>query len=140
MWTVQEKDALAKEIADGIVADAENGSQLGDVAKARNLEMFRSEPISRNETFANLTPAEISDLFLAQNDEVKIYEHVGNSFIIVTPFETVNYDDELDPSILEGVKKRAEALMLSDMMKSALDAYAEGMKIEVDYKRAGFSE
>lgn len=140
MWTVQEKDALAKEIADGIVADAENGSQLGDVAKARNLEMFRSEPISRNETFANLTPAEISDLFLAQNDEVKIYEHVGNSFIIVTPFETVNYDDELDPSILEDVKKRAEALMLSDMMKSALDAYAEGMKIEVDYKRAGFSE
>lgn len=140
MWTVQEKDALAKEIAEGIVADAENGSQLGDVAKARNLEMFRSEPISRNETFANLTPSEVSDLFLSQNGEVKLYEHTGNSFIIVTPFETVNYQDELNPLSLEDVQKRAASLMLSDMMQSALDAYAEGMKIDVDYRRAGFSE
>ncbi len=140
MWTVQEKDALAKELADGIMADAENGSQLGDTAKARNLEMFRSEPISRNETFANLTPAEISDLFLAQQGEVKIYEHDGNSFVIATPFETVNYSDELNSTSLDEVKKRASTLMLSDMMRSALDAYAEGMKIKVDYKRAGFSE
>ena len=50
MWEVQEKDALAKETADNIIADAENGEQLADAAKARNLEVFRSEPINRNET------------------------------------------------------------------------------------------
>ncbi len=140
LWTVQEKNALAKETADSILADAENGSQLPDVAKARNLEVFRSEPISRNETFANLTAQEISDLFLAANDEVRLYEHPGNSFVIVTPFETVNYEDELDKEALEAVKNRAMISLASDMMRSALDAYAEGLKITIDYKRAGFSE
>lgn len=140
LWTVQEKNALAKETADSILADAENGSQLPDVAKARNLEVFRSEPISRNETFANLTAQEISDLFLAANDEVRLYEHPGNSFVVVTPFETVNYEDELDKEALEAVKNRAMISLASDMMRSALDAYAEGLKITIDYKRAGFSE
>lgn len=140
LWTVQEKDALAKETADNIVADAENGGQLADAAKARNLELFRSEPISRNETFANLSAQEISDLFLTQDGEVKIYEHPGNSFIIVTPFETVDYSDELTEDALKEVAQRAEYSMAADMAQEALDSLAEGMKIEIDYKRAGFSE
>ena len=140
LWTIQEKDALAKETADNIVADAENSTQLADAAKARNLELFRSEPISRNETFAGLTPQEISDLFLAKDDEIKVYEHPGNSFIIVTPFETVNYSDELSGEALEEVIDRAEASMAADMAQEAMDSLAEGMEIKVDYKRAGFSE
>ena len=102
--------------------------------------MFRSEPISRNETFANLSAQEISDLFLTQDGEVKIYEHPGNSFIIVTPFETVDYSDELTEDALKEVAQRAEYSMAADMAQEALDSLAEGMKIEIDYKRAGFSE
>ena len=72
MWEVQEKDALAKETADNIIADAENGEQLADAAKARNLEVFRSEPINRNETFAGLSAQEINDLFVTEDGAVKL--------------------------------------------------------------------
>ena len=140
MWEVQEKDALAKETADNIIADAENGEQLADAAKARNLEVFRSEPINRNETFAGLSAQEINDLFVTEDGAVKLYEHPGNNFVIVTPYETVNYADELDKDALAEVKTRAAVSMGSDMAQSALNAYAEGMDIKIDYKRAGFSE
>ena len=140
MWEVQEKDALAKETADNIIADAENGEQLADAAKARNLEVFRSEPINRNETFAGLSAQEINDLFVTEDGAVKLYEHPGNNFVIVTPYETVNYADELDKDALAEVKTRAAVSMGSDMTQSALNAYAEGMDIKIDYKRAGFSE
>ena len=127
MWEVQEKDALAKETADNIIADAENGEQLADAAKARNLEVFRSEPINRNETFAGLSAQEINDLFVTEDGAVKLYEHPGNNFVIVTPYETVNYADELDKDALAEVKTRAAVSMGSDMAQSALNAYAEGM-------------
>ena len=140
MWEVQEKDALAKETADNIIADAENGEQLADAAKARNLEVFRSEPINRNETFAGLSAQEINDLFVTEDGAVKLYEHPGNNFVIVTPYETVNYADELDKDALAEVKTRAAVSMGSDMAQSALNAYAEGMDIKIANKRAGFSE
>ena len=140
IWLEQEKNALAKEIAEDIIADVSDDMQIADAAKARNLEMFRSEPISRNDTFANLLPSEINDLFFAADGEVKLFERVGNSFIIVVPFETVNYDNELTDEALEDIENRAEASIVSDMAKAMLDSYASDFKIEVDYKRAGFTE
>ena len=140
MWTVQEKDALAKEIADNIVADVENGSELSVAAKARDLEAFRSAPISRNETFADLTPTEISELFTADKGTVKSFEHAGNTYIIAVPFETVNYEDKLTADKAKEVQKRVSANIIADMAQAALDNYAKDFKIKVDYKMAGFSE
>jgi peptidyl-prolyl cis-trans isomerase D len=140
IWLEQEKSALAKEIAEDIVADVSDNMQLADAAKARKLEMFRSEPISRNDTFANLLPSEINDLFLANDNEVKLFERVGNSFIIVVPFEVVNYNNELTDEALKDIENRAEASIVSDMAKAMLDSYASDFKIEIDYKRAGFAE
>ncbi len=140
IWLEQEKNALAKEIAEDIVADVTDSMQLADAAKARKLEMFRSEPISRNDTFANLLPSEINDLFLANDNEVKLFERVGNSFIIVVPFEIVNYNNELTDEALKDIENRAEASIVSDMAKAMLDSYASDFRIEIDYKRAGFAE
>ncbi len=140
LWTVQEKDALSKETAENIANDAEDGTQLANAAKARNLTVYRSEPISRNETFANLTPSEINDLFVAETNTVKVFEHPGNSFVVVTPFETVNYQDDMDQEALAAVKSRARTSLLRDMNQSALNSYAEDFKIKIDYKLAGFGE
>mgnify|MGYP003316985784 CR=1 FL=1 len=140
IWLEQEKNALAKEIAEDIVADVSDNMPIADAAKARKLEMFRSEPISRNDTFANLLPSEINDLFLANDNEVKMFERVGNSFIIVVPFDVVNYGDNLTDEVLKDIENRAEASMVSDMAKAMLDSYASDFKIEIDYKRAGFAE
>ena len=140
LWTIQEKDALAKEIADNIVADVEDGSDLAVAAKARDLEAFRSEPINRNETFAKLAPNEISELFLAEEGAVKVFEHPGNVFVIAVPLETVNFQDELSDDAKKAIEVRAEGSLLSDMSQAVLDSYAKDFKIKIDYQRAGFAE
>lgn len=140
LWTVQEKNALAKETADNIVADIEDGSELSGAAKARDLEAFRSEPINRNETFAGLSPSEINDLFTMENGEVKVFEHAGNVFIIATLSETVNFQDELTEDALKDVQNRAMAYMFRDMSKAAIDNFAHDYRIKIDYKRIGFAE
>lgn len=140
LWTVQEKNAIAKEIAENIVVDIEDGSDIVDAAKARNLEVFRSEPINRNETFVGLNNYDISDLFLAENGSVKLYEKAGNNYVIAMPHEVINYTDQLDEASLEAVRSRAQSSISSDLAKSMLKAYGEDFKIEIDYKKAGFSE
>lgn len=140
LWTVEEKNALAKETADNIIADTEDGSDLSGAAKARNIEVFRSEPINRNETFAGLTGYEINDLFVAENGVVKVFERPGNVFVIATPLETVNYENDLDKAALSDVENRIKASLFNDMSEAVLDGYAKDYKIEIDYKRAGFAE
>lgn len=140
LWTVQEKTALAKEISDDIVADINDNSSINDAAKARKLEVYRSEPISRNETFANLLPNEVSELFLTNDGDVKVFERAGNSFIIVVPFNTVDYTDEMTAEKEENIKNRAKASLFIDATKAMLDNYASDFVIDVDYERAGFEE
>ena len=141
LWTAQEKNAIAKENAENIVIDIEEGSDIVEAAKARGLEVFRSEPISRNETFAGLTTTDINDLFLADRGNVKIYEKAGNNFVIAVLSETINYaSNELDEKALEEVRQRAENSIVSVMIENMLKAYANDFKIEVDYRKAGFSE
>lgn len=140
LWTVQEKDALAKETADSIVADAEDGSELTTAVKARDLEAFRSSPISRNETFADLSKSEIQELFALEDGAVKMFEHSGNKYIIATPFETVNYNEPLTDEKLKTINDNASISMFKDMSQAALDNYAKDFKIKVDYKQLGFAD
>ncbi|MBR5599436.1 MAG: peptidyl-prolyl cis-trans isomerase, partial [Alphaproteobacteria bacterium] len=140
IWNVQEKNAVAKEIAENIVIDIQEGGDITTASKARGLEVFISEPISRNETFAGLSKYDVADLFLANSNEAKIYEMSGNRFIIAVEADTINFVDELNEEDLKEINKEAESSILSDMTKSMLDAYAKDLKIEIDYKKAGFSE
>lgn len=141
LWTVQEKNAVAKEIAENIMVDIEEDGDIVNAAKARGLETFRSEPISRNETFAGLTSFDINDLFLTEDGSAKIYEKLGNKFVIAMPFETINFKyDTIEEDDRKSVLEKAKDGMLSDMNQSMLKSYAEDLNIEIDYKRAGFSE
>lgn len=140
LWIVQEKNALAKETAENILSDTEDGSQLADVAKARKLEVFRSAPISRNEAFAGLSKNEINELFVTEDGETKLFERDESTYILVTPIETVNYKDELTEDGLKDIQNRAENLMSADMNKAAMDSYIADYKVKIDYDLAGFSE
>ena len=141
LWTIQEKNAIAKEIAENIMVDIEEDGDIISAAKARGFETFRSEPISRNETFAGLNRYDINDLFLTENNNAKIYEKTGNNFVIAVPFETVNFKyDTISEEDKQSVALKVKDALLSDMFQSMLKAYGDDLSIEIDYKRAGFSE
>ena len=131
LWTVQEKDALTKEIAENIVNDVQDGTDIAVAAKARDLEVYRSEPISRNETFASLSATEINDLFVAPENEVKSFEHFGNKYVIALPFETVNYTNKMDDEALKSIKSRVTSSLLADMEKSSMANFKNDFKVEI---------
>ncbi len=140
LWQIQEKNALAKEIAENIILEIEEGSDMATVANARNLETYRSEPISRNDSFANLYHDEIVELFLLDNNQAKLIEKNGNSFVIAQGVETVAFDENLNEDALKAVEERAKISMFNDMSNSALKAFGEKLNIVIDYAKAGFSE
>ncbi len=140
LWIEEEKTALTKETAENILTDTADGSSLNEAAKARNLEVFRSEPLSRNDSFAGLSAAEMAELFVAAEGEIKSFEHTGNNFIIAEPVESVAYKDDLTEENTQEVKVRALRSLFSDMERAAMENYANDFKIKIDYERAGFSE
>ena len=140
LWQIQEKNALAKEIAENILLEIEEGSDMATVANARNLETYRSEPISRNDSFANLYHDEIVELFLLDNNQAKLIEKNGNSFVIAQGVETIVFDENLDEEALKAVEERAKISMFNDMSNSALKAFGEKLNIVIDYAKAGFGE
>ncbi len=140
LWTVQEKDALAKETADNIMADIEDGTDIAKAASARDFEAYRSQPVSRNESFANLAPSEITELFTLNDGEAKLFEHAGNTFIIAVPVETINYKDEMTEETATDVANRITGSIFNDMSQAALDNYAKDIKVKVDYKRLGLAD
>ena len=140
LWQIQEKNALAKEIAENILLEIEEGSDMATVANARNLETYRSEPISRNDSFANLYHDEIVELFLLDNNKAKLIEKNGNSFVIAQGVETIVFDEDLDEEALKAVEERAKVSLFNDMSSSALKAFGEKLNIVIDYAKAGFGE
>ena len=140
LWQIQERNALAKEIAENLILEIEEGSDIATVAKARGLEVFRSEPISRNDTFANLYYNDISDLFLLDTNQAKLIEKEANHFVIAQLIETIHFNDELNNETLSAINERALISLLSDMSNLALKSYGDDLSIVVDYKKAGFSE
>ena len=58
----------------------------------------------------------------------------------VIPFKAPSWAWKLKPEDLTEITERARASMLSDMSKNMIDSYAKDLKIEIDYKKAGFSE
>ena len=70
-----------------------------------------------------------------------IYEKTGNNFVIAVPFETVNFKyDTISEEDKQSVALKVKDALLSDMFQSMLKAYGDDLSIEIDYKRAGFSE
>ena len=124
-----------KKISEGEIDKNEISGIFGDykeeIEQDKTLEVGTKDEVTKGKAYIRTN---------IKDDEIKVYEHPGNSFIIVTPFETVNYSDELSGEALEEVIDRAEASMAADMAQEAMDSLAEGMEIKVDYKRAGFSE
>ena len=120
--------------------EVEEGSDIATVAKARGLEVFRSEPISRNDTFANLYHNDISDLFLLDTNQAKLVEKEANHFIVAQLVETINFNDELNDDTLNAINERALISIISDMSNLALKSFGDDLNIVIDYKKAGFSE
>ena len=139
LWLDNEKASIMQEKIDNIEHDIESGDSLNEVASRYGLMIKRSMPIDRNETFAELGAAEISELFVLPKDETKIIKH-GDDYVVA--YTENIYDDsaslsEQDKSI---ITQSLYMESVSELSKALLKDFARDYKVEVNYKRMGISD
>ena len=63
IWAANERTAIAQEKINDVMHDLENGDEISQVAKRYGLKLYKSQPITRNETFANLPYGDVREMF-----------------------------------------------------------------------------
>lgn len=136
LWLENEKASIMQEKIDNIEHDMEAGDGLNEVAARYGLAVKRSMPIDRNETFADLNPVEITELFTLPKEETKIIKR-GDDYVVA--YSDNIYDDsaslsEQDKNI---IKRSLYGESIQELSRALLKDFAKDYKVEVNYNRMG---
>ena len=139
MWQENEKEALAREKATDMITDIENGDNFSDVAHRYDLDVLKSQPVTRNETFANLAYRDVQELFLlALKEPYQISS--GDKYIVVMADEEYENSAPLSETDKALVQTKMQKSLSADLQKALLDSYAKDYNIKVKYDLMGLSE
>lgn len=139
MWEENEKTAMAREKADDIVNDIENGDDFDSTVHRYDLNIAKSQPVTRNETFANLTYKNVQDLFVLSLKE-PYQTTVGKNYVVVMADEEFENSAPLTESDKALVQTKLQKSLAADLQKALLDAYAKNYKIKIKYDLMGLDE
>ena len=139
MWMASEKSAIAQETVDDVLHDLENGDELSKIATRYGLHVYNSQPITRNETFANLSYNDIQELFIEQIGE-PYHAIAGDEHIIAIATQDYKNSAPIDESEKNLAQLKVEQSLKADLEKAMLDAYAKDYKIDIKYKLMGLTD
>lgn len=139
LWLENEKASILQEKIDNIEHDMDAGDGLNEVAARYGLTVKRSMPLGRDENFADLSAADMVELFTLPKDETKIIKR-GDDYVVA--LSDGIYDDsaslsEQDKNIL---KQSLYYQGLDEMSEALLKDFARDYKVEVNYNRMGISD
>ena len=139
MWRDNEKTVIAREKANDVVSDTENGEDFAETVRRYGLSVHKSQPVTRNETFADLSYADMKELF-AQKINTPYQTTIGEKYVVV--FADEEYENSVPVSDDEKklVQTKMQLSIASDLQKALLDSYAKDYKIKVKYDLMGIEE
>jgi hypothetical protein len=137
LWVENEKASILQEKIDNIEHDTDAGDGLNEVAARYGLTVKRSMPIDRNESFADLSAADVVDLFTLARGETKIIKR-GEDYVVA--YTDSIYDDSasLSQQDKDIIKQSLYAENISELSAALLKDFARDYKVEVNYNRMGF--
>ena len=139
MWENNEKTAIAQETMNDIMHDLENGEDLAKSARRYGLHVYKSQPITRNETFADLDYNSIRELFM-QDLHTPYQTMAGENYLIAVSEQDFENSAPLSENEKALVKLKTEQGLAADLQKAMLDSYAKDYKIKIKYKLMGIEE
>lgn len=137
LWLVNEKAAIAQEMLNNLMYDLENGDDLGAAAKRYGLSVYRSQPITRNETFANIGYADVREMFTEPLGTPKQIQQ-GDDYLIVLAEQDYKNSAPLSESEQLLIKQKAYQSLAYDFAEAMLSSYANEYDIRIKYKLLGF--
>lgn len=137
LWTVNEKAAIAQEMLNNLMYDLENGDALSAAAKRYGLKVYRSQPVTRNETFANIGYADIREMFTEPLNTPKQIQQ-GDDYVIAVAEEDYKNSAPLSENEQLLIKRKAYQSLLTDYAEAMLSSFADEYDISIQYKLLGF--
>ena len=139
MWEANEKSAIAQEVLNDVLHDLENGDSLSDVARRYGLSVYKSQPITRNETFAGLSYKNVMDLF-AEPLDTPHQTTLGENTIISVAVEDYKNTAPLTEDEKNLILLKMHQSLTRDLKEAMLADYAKDYKIRVKYKLMGIED
>ncbi|MBR2299682.1 MAG: SurA N-terminal domain-containing protein [Alphaproteobacteria bacterium] len=139
LWENNEKTAIAQETINDIMHDVENGDDLTKSARRYGLHVYKSQPITRNETFANLDYNAIRELFI-EDLHTPYQTMAGDDYLIAVAEQDFENSVPLSENEKALVKFKTEQSLAADLQKAMLDSYAKDYKIKIKYQLMGIEE
>ena len=137
LWAVNEKAAIAQEMLNNLMYDLENGDTLSSAAKRYGLKVYRSQPITRNETFGNIGYADIREMFTEPLGTPKQMQQ-GEDYVVAVAEEDYKNSAPLSESEQILIKQKAYLSLVTDFAEAMLTSYANEYDIRIKYKLLGF--
>ncbi len=139
IWAANERTAIAQEKINDVMHDLENGDDLALVAKRYGIKLYKSQPITRNETFANLSYADVREMFTEPLNTPRQIQQ-GDDYLIAVADNDYENSAPLSESEQNLVKQKAYMSLAADFAEAMLSSYADEYKIKIKYKLLGFED
>ena len=135
IWMENEKAAVLSEITGDVMNDLENGGEMSKITARHALELNTTEPITRSQTFAGLTQAQIGEMFNEELNYGKEFNVNGKTIIAVATEDAAprNLDDE-DKDILQ---RRLRLDASQQAATQLINSYGQDYDVRVKYKKLG---
>ena len=139
LWSDNERSAIANEKLNDVMHDLENGDEFSEVANRYGLEVYKSRPITRNETFADIPYNEVREMFTESLNTPRQIQ-IGSDYVVAVALEDYNNMVEATKEEKDLVKRKAYNSLNNDFVNALLKSYSDEYKIRMKYKLMGLTD
>jgi peptidyl-prolyl cis-trans isomerase D len=138
-WRETERTAVTQELAENIEAGLEAGESLNTLATRYNLSLIKTMPLSRSESFAELSFEKMKELFDLPQDEAKVLQQ-GNDYVVAVTTRIYNDAEAMSEADKNFLIRALRVELGREMSEALIQDYASEFKTEVNYNRMGQTE
>ena len=139
MWENNERAAIAQEIINDVTNDLENGDNIDEIATRFKLPLKTSKALTRSESFAGLSQAQMSELFKEGLNSPKTLKH-GEEQIIAVNTKVINSKVKPSRGDLVSTSYQASIALSQDMVQQLIKDYGTNYDVRVKYKNVGLAD
>lgn len=137
MWEANERTAIAQEIINDVQHDLEEGDSIDNIAKRFNLKLNVTDPLLRIQNFANLSEADMKDLFLEKSGTARIFNIDGKQIIALTD-KIINTPVAVSSN--DTVIRQTRLDLAQEYANRILSDFSSDYDVRIKYKLLGLAD
>ena len=137
MWEENERTAIAQEITNDVLHDLENGDSIDSIANRFKLSLKTTAPLTKQQSFAGTSEAEMKELFLESEGTPKTLNHNGDTLIIVTDKIINTAANDKDN---EETQRQTRADLSQEYEDQLISDFSSDYDVRVKYKLLGLAD